>query len=243
MFMVLKPAKYGERPVRWMVLLSCVVWLAGCSLLDRQKEPQITGIRTDRDSLASVGRGHQIQVTLLTSDPDNDELDFLWVASGGTFKKSGRDTLVDLFQDSVTVVWKAPSEVGTYDLTVEVSDGKSGERATSSLRIAVTQRPPLADAGEDRVLAYHDTLRVMLDGSGSSDPDLDELRYLWMQVRGPGVSIQPRESETPSFRAVAPADYVFTLRVRDDILDAAGALTSDPDTVIVRVSDRGGRSG
>ncbi len=226
---------------RWMVFLSCLVWLTGCSLLDRQKDPQILDVRTNRDADASVGRGQKIQIVLVTEDPDNDELDFLWIATGGRFTKSGRDTLVDLFQDSVAVEWQAPSEVGMYDLSVEVSDGKSGEVVTSSLRMIVTQGPPVADAGENLLLSYNDTLRVMLDGTGSNDPDKDDLRFIWRQVKGPRVSIQPSGGEAPSFRAVAPADYVFVLQVRDDVVDTTGAVTSGSDTVTIRVSDRGGR--
>ena len=231
----------GEVDVRWMALLGCVLWLTGCSLLDRQQEPQILDVRTDQESTSSVGRSHEVRVTLVTDDPDNDELDYLWVATGGLFKQSGRDSLIDLFQDSVSVVWRAPSAVGTYDLEVEVSDGKSKTKATTALRITVTQGPPIADAGADRALAFFDTLRVALDGTASVDPDGDDLRYLWQQVSGPGVALQPGESSLPSFRAVAPADYVFVLQVRDDKADTTGAFTSPPDTVRVRVSDREGR--
>jgi hypothetical protein len=223
-----------------MTLLGLVVWMTGCSLLDRQQEPQILDVRTDQESSSSVGRSHEVRVTLVTDDPDNDELDFLWVATGGQFKQSGRDSLVDLFQDSVSVVWRAPSAVGTYDLEVEVSDGKSKTKATTMVRITVTQGPPVADAGLDRDLAFSDTLQVALDGAASLDPDGDALRYMWEQIGGPGVSLQPGDSSVPSFRAIAPADYVFVLQVRDDKADTTGAITSPPDTVRIRVNDRVG---
>ena len=223
-------------------LLMGILLAAGCSLLDRQKEPEILAFEAAEEAdEASVGRARSVTLRLLTDDPDNDELDYLWVATGGLFKQSGRDSLVDLFQDSVSVVWRAPSAVGTYDLEVEVSDGKSQTRATSMIRITVTQGPPVADAGDDRALAFGDTLQVALDGTRSIDPDGDDLRYLWQQVSGPGVALQPGESSAPSFRAVAPADYIFVLQVRDDKADTTGAFTSPPDTIRVRVSDRDGR--
>ena len=214
---------------------------SGCTVLDRQKDPEILDVRTDWGTEPSVGRGAKVQITLVTDDPDNDELDFRWIARGGKFEASGRDTLVDLFQDSVTVVWQAPGEVGTYDLVVEVSDGRSGTVVTQDVRITVTQVQPRADAGPDRALAYGDTLRIALDGSSSSDPDGDELRFVWTQIGGPRILLQFPGTGTPSFLAVAPADYVFILEVRDDVADPTGALTSDPDTVVVRVNDRGGR--
>lgn len=225
---------------RWITVFGCLGLLAGCSLLDRQKEPQILDISTDQDAYASVGRGSQVRISMFTDDPDNDELDYRWVASGGRFVPSGQDTLVDLFQDSVTVVWQAPGQVGLYDLAVEVSDGKTGTKATATLQVLVTQGAPVADAGESRTLTYSDTLRVRLDGTGSTDPERDALRFIWVQVGGPGVNFDTRNS-APVFRAFAPADYVFVLQVRDDIADTTGAITSDPDTVVVRVSDRPGR--
>jgi len=222
------------------MLLSCFVWITGCSLLDRQGEPQILEVRTDRGSDAPVGRGHKVEVTLVTDDPDNDELDFRWTATGGQFEKSRRDTLMDLFQDSVKVVWIAPEAVGDYELFVEVSDGKSGEIATSGIRIAVTQGPPLANAGPNRLLAYMDALRVVLDATESSDPDGDALRYKWEQIGGPQV-VFSEGSASPEFPAIAPADYVFLLWVSDDVATPTGAVTSEPDTVVIRVSDREGR--
>jgi hypothetical protein len=223
------------------VLLASFVWLAGCSLLDRQKDPQILEVRTDQDEYESVGRGKKVRVSLFTDDPDNDELDYLWIASGGVFEQSGLDTLVDLFQDSVTVIWRAPGAVGVYDLMVEVSDGKSGTSTASTLQIFVTQGGPTADAGGDQVVGYTDTLEVVLDGRNSSDPDRDDLRFVWEQIGGPGVTLTSGASGSPSFGAVAAADYVFVLQVRDDIADTTGSVTSTTDTVIVRVNDRGGR--
>jgi len=229
-------------PLFWYLsLISSFLWLGGCSLLDRQKEPQIVEVNTDQDAYESVGRGKKVKISLFTDDPDNDELDYLWVASGGVFEQSGQDTLVDLFQDSVSVVWKAPGAIGVYDLVVQVSDGKSGTSSASTLHIVVTQGGPTANAGRNQNVAYSDTLRVLLDGTNSSDPDRDDLRYVWEQIAGPGVTLTSGASGTPSFGAVAPADYVFVLQVSDDLADTTGAVTSQTDTVVVRVNDRGGR--
>ncbi len=223
------------------ILVFLMVCLIGCSVLDRQGDPQILDLKTDREP--EVGRRQKVRITLVSDDPDNDELDFRWIATGGQFEKSGQDTLIDLFQDSVSVVWVAPSEVGSYDLTVEVGDGRSGTVATSALRILVTQAAPTADAGMSRLVAYNDTLEIVLDGTGSFDPDEDLLRFRWDQISGPRVALQPSEGEAPTFRASAPGDYVFLLSVRDDVADTTGALTSDTDVVTIRVTDRGGRGG
>ncbi len=223
-------------------LLMGILLAAGCSLLDRQKEPEILAFEAAEEAdEASVGRARSVTLRLLTDDPDNDELDYFLTATGGQFQKTGRDTMIDLFQDSVNVVWIAPTEVGVYVLNVEVSDRKSGEVISSTLSFTVTQGAPVADAGVDRLMGYSDTLQVVLDGRDSVDPDRDALRYTWEQIGGPSVGLQAQDSEAPIFPAVAPADFVFVLTVSDERAAADGALTSEPDTVVIRVTDRAGR--
>ena len=98
--------------MRRTLVLVCLSFLTGCGLLDRQEQPQIVELTTDQDDHPSVGRGSKVQITLFTSDADNDELDYLWTdlkrEEGGQFEASNQDSLRGLFQDSVTVVWVAP---------------------------------------------------------------------------------------------------------------------------------------
>lgn len=222
-------------------VLIVAVWIGGCSLLDRQQSPELLDLRTDRGSEPSVGRGQEVRITIVTDDPDNDELDFRWVATGGEFTASRQDTLIDLFQDSVTVVWKAPIEPGVYELFLEVGDGQSEQLVTSGVRIAVTQAPPVAAVGPDRIIDLNDSLRVVLDGTESLDPDQDDLLYFWQQLAGPRVGLQNGNSPSPEFEALAPADYIFELRVAD-LVDGVGD-TSNVAVVKVRVTDRNGRDG
>lgn len=223
---------------RLILVLGCLVLLAGCSLVDRQGPPELLDLKTDRGSDPSVGRGQQVKITIVTDDPDNDELDFRWIASGGIFTGTQRDTFVDLFQDSVSVTWKAPVVTGVYELFLEISDGKSETVASSSLRIAVTQAPPTALVTVDPFFAYNDSLKIVLDGTGSVDPDGDALTYDWQQLSGPTVALENNESASPSFVALAPADYVFALRVAD-FVDGEGD-SSNVVQVQLRVNDRGG---
>ncbi len=72
---------------------------------------------------------------------------------------------------------------------------------------------------------------MVLDGSGSSDPDGDALTHSWTQTGGPGVPLTGAGSANPSFSApVGPATLEFLLEVCDP--DALCAT----DTVVVNVS-------
>ena len=59
---------------------------------------------------------------------------------------------------------------------------------------------PTAYAGVDTTVNEGDTL--ILDGSGSSDPDGDIVTYLWSQMSGPSVTLSSDTAQSPTF--VAP---------------------------------------
>jgi hypothetical protein len=225
--------------IRWILALGYLALLSGCSFIDRQGAPELLDLKTDRGSDPSVGRGQEVRITIVTNDPDNDELDFKWIASGGVFTASQRDTFIDLFQDSVSVTWKSPLIPGSYELFLEISDGQSEKVTSSSLRISVTQAPPTALVVADPFFEYGDSLRIVLDGTGSLDPDGDKLTYIWRQLGGPTVSLENNQSASPSFQALAPADYVFQLQVAD-FVEGQGD-SSNVVQLRFRINDRGGR--
>lgn len=89
---------------------------------------------------------------------------------------------------------------------------------------------PLAEAGLG-VLAYPgDT--VVLNGTGSSDVDGENLAYTWTQTIGAPVDLQDPATPEPSFVVPAAGPYAFELVVDD------GTLQSDPDSVSLYAPDR-----
>ena len=100
-------------------------------------------------------------------------------------------------------------------------------------RLTRTLRPdngrPVADAGEDRTVDAG--TRVVLDGSGSFDPDGDSLNYEWTQISdGVPVVLGDRNSPHPEFIADEGGVYEFDLVVTDSL-----GFISDPDTVSISV--------
>ncbi len=84
-----------------------------------------------------------------------------------------------------------------------------------------TNTPPVADAGPDQGVAVGDM--VTLDGSGSSDLDMDALTYDWslMTPAGSTAVLSSTSSVAPSFTADIAGDYVATLIVNDGTDDSA----------------------
>ena len=76
----------------------------------------------------------------------------------------------------------------------------------------------MADAGPDQTGVWEGAL-VTLDGSGSSDPDDDPLKYRWNQYRGERVALSSRDVVNPTFTAPREltADAVLSFRLRSPI--------------------------
>jgi LmbE family N-acetylglucosaminyl deacetylase len=91
--------------------------------------------------------------------------------------------------------------------------------------------PPRVDAGFDQSVTQGAT--VLLNGSGSKDPEGVALAYQWRQIEGPAVTLANTTTAKPSFTAPsgssADLTLVFELRVND------GLLNTLPDHVSVRV--------
>lgn len=71
-----------------------------------------------------------LQLTCTASDPDGDQLSYEWSASEGGI--SGTDAAVN---------WIAPDEIGMYDITVVVDDGRGGN-ATRTIGLRASNGTP-----------------------------------------------------------------------------------------------------
>jgi hypothetical protein len=85
--------------------------------------PTITTLTAAENWTTPLGA---VQVACTASDPDGDELSYNWTVTGGNISGTG-----------AVVNWIAPQAVGTYNITVVVTDGYGGEAARSiSLSVA-----------------------------------------------------------------------------------------------------------
>ncbi len=108
---------------------------------------------------------------------------------------------------------------------------------TASANFSVTTKAntaPTAAAGNNR--SVHAGALVVLDGSGSTDPDGDPLTYAWSFVSKPSSSSTAQLSDsasiTPAFVADQPGDYVLSLTVFDSI-----GATSDPAFITISTTN------
>lgn len=92
-------------------------------------------------------------------------------------------------------------------------------------------RPPAADAGQNSTVVEGEV--ATLDGSGSEDPDGDEIEYLWTRISGPAVILSDSESEQASFRAPEVGEDGGSIVFELLVTDSTGQESSDRITVYV----------
>ncbi|HYI02998.1 PKD domain-containing protein [Hyalangium sp.] len=173
----------------------------------------------------SVGMGTEVQLDATRStDPDGDVLTYQWTQLAGP--------RVTLDNNRSPRPGFTPTRSGFVRFGLTVSDGKVAS-APSSVLIQVTtdgNSPPLASAGPDQQVVIGGV--VTLDGSGSSDPDGNPLRYVWEQVWGSPV-VLGSPGVRPAFTPPGQGRYRFRLTVLD------GEAPSAADEVDVVVGTHG----
>jgi MYXO-CTERM domain-containing protein len=161
-----------------------------------------------------------------SSDPDGDALTFEWVQLEGP-----QVEISDQDQAQATFTAPASQTLLIFQLTVRDAFGGSDTDEVVIKVVSdasVENEAPIAEAGENQTV--DSDVEVTLDGSASSDPNGDELSFVWTQIAGPGnVALEGADTVNPTFTARIGGTYVFELLVSD------GLLESEPDTVTVDV--------
>jgi hypothetical protein len=99
--------------------------------------------------------------------------------------------------------------------------------------LTIINHCPVADGGEDKQVTIGET--VVLDGSGSSDPDGGEITYTWSLIENPQGSsaelLNPND-QNPNIAPDLQGDYLIQLIINDGLCD------SEPDLVLVTTENR-----
>ncbi len=201
-------------------------------------EPLVLMANAGPDQVVDEGDAVRLDGTGSTAPLGAGPLIYSWSQTGG----SPSVTLTGA--TTATPSFTAPSGLTadvtlTFTLTVTVG-GEGAASETDTVEVTVEWIGPVgaptvltADAGEDRTVDGGDAVR--LDGSGSTAPPGEELRWSWRQTGGgPSVTLTGATTATPSFTApdvTSNVTLTFTLTV------TAGG-DSVTDTVDVTVTPR-----
>lgn len=95
-------------------------------------------------------------------------------------------------------------------------------------------RSPVAEAGTNQTVT--EGTQVILNATGSHDPDNDALTYLWTQTGGIDVGLQSNKAQC-SFTAPNVADKGVTLAFELTVSDGLGLFDSDTCAILVNPSN------
>ena len=122
---------------------------------------------------------------------------------------------------------------GSYEIELTVTDGAGLSSVPDSVAVSSLNLAPSSNAGSDQLVVVGST--VMLDGSGSTDPENDPLAFSWTLSTPVGsvAQLAGPDSVAPSFIADVPGVYAGALTVSDAIGPGA------PDAVDVTAASPG----
>ena len=165
-------------------------------------------------NLGEINPGGSTYIECDATDSDDDELSYIWSADGGTLTGGG-----------ATIKWTAPDEVGSYTVTVEVSDGDDIVIDQLAITVLAPNNPPTIDS------LTTDCPRVKKAGTATitceaTDPDGDELSYEWSSERG------SFSGEGAIVAWVGPSEY-NTYDITVTVTDGRGGEATEGLSIIV----------
>ena len=190
--------------------------------------PAVTGATT-----FTVMEGETAVGGLTATDEDTSAGGLIWSISGGADQGSFALGSAGTLAFASAKDYESPDDAdsdGTYEVTVQVSDG--GQSGTAAVRVTLSNRneAPTANAGADQD-GIEGGATVNLRGSGT-DPDADDsLSYAWTQTTGTTATLSSAAAAAAS--VTAPSDLLadetlrFTLRVTD-----GGGLHAEDEVAI-----------
>jgi len=175
-----------------------------------------------------------------STDPDDGIVSYSWEQTGGPAVKLSDATAMD-------PIFQAPDTAATITFRLIVTD-KGGLQSSDTCTVMVLSadggvqppvdpspdtgnKPPVANAGQDRTVRSGAT--VTLSGTGSTDPDDGIAAYQWRQISGTSVRLDGSASSEASFTAPSVSSQGETLTFELTVKDRAGQSSSDTVNISV----------
>ena len=224
------------------------VGAVGVSLVFELTVTDFFGLRAVADTFVNVAGDNDFPIADAGDDQTVDENTSVTLDGFGSFDPEGENlsyswrqiagpsvTLSDPGYEKPTFTAQNVTPNGVllnFELTVTDPFGLQ-ERDDVGVRVFGNNDVPTADAGDDQTVLEKST--VTLDGSSSSDPDIDDsMTYQWEQTGGTAVTLSDRKSRRPTFQAPSFNDAGGQpLNFELIITDGEGAKSTDSTTVSV----------
>jgi len=196
--------------------------LGACSLFHQDLPNEAPIVSSTQADTLRVKRDGSVTLDVLASDEDDDPLDYVWVATGGTLEPSGS-----------RAEWIAPSQIEGAsqifmvrvtvrdrhcDLIADPRDRQNCEAialvSTDSFRIEVVQNPPtLPSIAFDEAPSFRSPMVTV--SASSSDQDGDLLAFEWSAEDTTLITFIDSVGPEVDFIPLFPGVHVIRVTVHD----------------------------
>ena len=211
------------------ILFAAIILTISC-----KKEYSYEGGTKNQPPVANAGADTLIRLPVNTvlldgsasRDPDNNISGYSWRTISGPSSPN-------IHNPSASITKADQLVEGIYQFELKVIDD-GGLFSNDTVRITVIQplinnHPPIANAGSDQTISLP-TNTVILDGSGSTDPENNITSYLWTKISGPSLfNISNPNTIQTQLTNLMQGSYQFELKVTD----AGGLYSKDTAQVTV----------
>lgn len=240
---------FGLLTIGGWIVSSCSV--SSESPLARNHKPTIDSITISVPNVPAdtfrhdtMATGGTVQLKVWTTDVDGDSLSILWSTENGGFVKKRPipkpDTLV-LNETTPKVVWKAPTEEGTYGVGCKVDDYYTSVEQWVDLTViapADANHPPFVGG----MITDYDTVQIGTTihvVASAGDPDHNTLTYTWSADAG--VFSPPDMLDTRWRAPTLIGNYYLRLNVWDgfvSVMDSMMVTVARIDTLYAATFDQ-----
>lgn len=136
-------------------------------------------------------------------------------------------SIATLSDDDTSSPYFAADLPGLYVVQLAVTDELGQVSPPASVEVSSVNLAPTADGGDHQSVYTNAT--AFLDGTLSSDPELNSLTYAWTisyQPAGSAIVLSNSDTATPSVTPDVEGEFVFQLVVSDGFVNSDPALVS-----------------
>ena len=185
--------------------------------IPRNEAPTISSIEIEPNS---VRTGEKATITVSASDPDGDDVTYIYETSAGSIEGDGPE-----------VAYNAPGEPGTYEIRVKVTDGEYYSPESSAeivvLPPVITNHAPVIERVTESATTVVSGGTVEIEVT-ASDEDGDRLTYHYEPSDG---TISGSGSKVSWIAPERPGQFTISVHVSD------GALESEKEVITITVTE------
>jgi len=185
--------------------------------IPHNEAPKISSMDVDPNSIRT---GEKAIVTVSASDPDGDEITYIYETSAGSIEGDG-----------AVVTYNAPGESGTYEIRVIVTDGEFYSPESSAeievLPLDITNHAPVIERVTESATTVESGGRVEIEIT-ASDEDGDRLTYHYEPSDG---TISGSGSKVSWIAPEHTGQFSISVHVSD------GALESEKEVITITVTE------